>query len=96
MSPKMECRTARNVQNREECEVYLRRRVRLRVISTAAGTINVAHAKPRTRPVIKRDNWVFSQMPKIVSDQSIEIGMIERNNQNRGSGSVDSIGRQRG
>ena len=70
----------------------MRRNVKFRVISTNAGTINVAHAKPSTSPVIKRDRWVFSQMPKIVSDQSTEIGISERKSQNRGSGSISSIG----
>lgn len=73
-----------------------RRRDKLRAISTIDGTINVAQATPRIRPVTNRESCVFSQMPKTVSDQSIVIGMSERNSQTRGSGSMVSIERHKG
>lgn len=70
--------------------------VKLRVISTVAGTINVAQATPRIIPVIKREVKVFSQMPKTVSDQSTPIGISERNSQIREIGSISSTRRHSG
>jgi hypothetical protein len=73
-----------------------RRVVKFRAISTKAGMINVAQAKPKISPVTKRDNDVFSQMPNIVSAQSIVIGINDRNSQTRGSGSISAMFRHRG
>ena len=72
------------------------RTVRFLVISTTAGTIYVAHETPRIIPVTNRERWVFSHIPKIVSDQSTAIGMSDKNSHMRGSGSISSIGRQSG
>ena len=69
---------------------------RFRTISTSAGTMKVAHANPRIDPVSNRDTWVLSQIPKTVSDQSIAIGIRDRNSQKRGIGSISSIDRQSG
>jgi len=69
---------------------------RLRVISTNAGTIKVAQATPSNNPVRNRDKCVFAQIPKTPKDQSIPIGISDKNSQIRGSGSVSSILRQSG
>jgi len=72
------------------------RRVRLRAISTIAGTINVAHAAPRIRPVINREVNVFAHTPKNPSDQSMVIGTSARNSHIRDIGSIESIRRHNG
>lgn len=71
-------------------------RDRFRLISTIAGTINVPHAKPSISPVINRDACVFSHIPKIPSDQSTAIGIIERNSQNLAGGSTSFTSRHSG
>lgn len=70
--------------------------VKLRVISTVAGTIKVAQATPRIIPVMNREVKVFSQMPKMVSDQSTLIGISERKSQIREIGSTSSTRRHNG
>ena len=72
------------------------RNVRFRVISTIAGTIKLAHATPRIRPVENLEVKVFSKIPKTPRDQSIPIGNSERNSQIRDIGSISSIFRHKG
>ena len=72
------------------------RPVKLRVISTIDGTMKVAQAVPRMRPVRKRERCVFSQMPKTVSDQSMLIGINERKSHTFGIGSMSSMRRHSG
>ena len=65
-------------------------------ISTRAGIMNVAQAIPSIRPVKNLEKWVFSQIPKTPSDQSIAIGTSDKNSQNLAGGSVSSSFRQSG
>ena len=61
-----------------------------------AGIINKAQAKPKIAPEIVRERCVFSQISKYVSDQSMPIGIMARNNQIRGKESVLSRLRKNG
>ncbi len=57
--------------------------------------MKTAQAVPTIKPVRKREKCVFSQIPKIPSDQSIAIGIKAKKSQKRGSGFVSSIGRKK-